>query len=186
MNTPALYGLDFGFSIDPTAIVKVYPLQDRLYVAAERSGRVPLDQLPEMLLSIVGDRGDLVMADSSRPETIDYLQARGFGVVAARKGPGSVRAGIEFLQGYEIVLDPDCEQMREELRLYSWPTDRLTGQVIAGVNPIGAYDHFADALRYATSNLIADAPLDADDGGVLWLWPGRKPDQRDLPWHMRR
>ena len=74
-------------------------------------------------------------------------------MVAARKGPGSVRAGIEFLQGYEIVLDPDCEQMREELRLYCWPVDRLTGQVIAGVNPIDAYNHFADALRYATSNL---------------------------------
>ena len=77
VNTPALYGLDFGFSIDPTAIVKGLsaPGHGQLYVAAEASGRVPLDQLPEMLLSIVGDRGDLVMADSSRPETIDYLQS---------------------------------------------------------------------------------------------------------------
>ena len=193
VNTAPLFGMDFGFSVDPTVIVKVYhlPATSQLYVAAEAYGsRVPTDRLPEMLASIVHDPGDLVMADSSRPETIDYLQNRGFGVVAARKGAGSIRDGIEFLQSFEIVLDPNCERAREELRLYSWPVDRLTGQVIAGVNPIGAHDHFADALRYSVSNLLAEAPLDADDGGVLWIpGPTRRLERArrdDLPWHLRR
>ena len=50
----------------------------------------------------------------SQPGTIEFLRSRGFGVVAARKGPGSVREGIMFMQGYQLVIDPDCEAMRNE------------------------------------------------------------------------
>jgi phage terminase large subunit len=184
-----LFGLDFGFSIDPTVIVKVYhlPATGQLYVAAEAGGRVPTDQLPDMLASIVHDPGDLVRADSARPETIDYLQKRGFGVRPARKGPGSIRDGIAFLQSFELVLDPDCEKMREELRCYSWPVDRLTGQVIAGVNPIDAHNHYADALRYAVSDLITDAPSEDNDGGVVMLnlWGPSRRARDELRWHER-
>jgi phage terminase large subunit len=191
MSAP-MYGMDFGFSTDPTVIIKVFhvPSTGQLYVAQEAHGhRVPTEELPDMLRSIVRDPGDLVMADSARPETIDYLQKRGFGVQPARKGPGSIRDGIMFLQSFEILLDPSCEKMRDELRCYSWPTDRLTGQVRAGANPIGANDHFADALRYATSDLIADAATAAEEdeaGGVIWLpGPGPRRDPREERWHHR-
>ena len=182
-NTAPRYGLDFGFSTDPSFVVKVYVLPDtrQIYIAAEASGRVTMDQLPGLVAAVVRDPGDLVRADSSQPGTIEFLQSRGFGVAPARKGPHSVREGIVFLQGFELVIDPDCEQMREEARLYSWPVDRLTGQVVPGVNPIDANNHGFDATRYAVEDLITDAPLADDDGGVmlLQLW---KPRRLDRSW----
>ena len=136
---------------------------------------------PSLLESVVHDRGDLVRADSSQPGTIEFLRSRGFGVVPARKGPGSVREGIQFLQGYQLVVDPTCEQMRNELRLYSWPTDRLTGMVIAGVNPIDSHNHLIDCARYACDDLIIDAPLEDDDSGVLLLPTWKIQNQRVPP-----
>jgi len=189
INAEPRYGMDFGFSSDPTAIVKVFhlPATGQLYIAAEAHAHgVPTEQLPELLSSIVHDTGALVRADGSRPETIDYLQQRGFGVRPARKGPGSVKDGISFLQSFEILVDPGCEHARNELHGYSWPTDRLTGQVIPGVNPIGVNDHVIDALRYAVEDIIADAPLDLDDGGVLLvpMWMSSR-DPREDRWHHR-
>ena len=186
-NTPPRYGLDFGFSTDPSFVVKLYVLEAsrQIYIAAEASGRVTMDQLPGLITSVVRDPGDLVKADGSQPGTIEFLRSRGFGVVAARKGPGSVREGVMFLQGYQLVIDPNCEAMRNEARLYSWPVDRLTGQVIPGVNPIDANNHGIDCARYAIEDLIIDAPLADDDDGVL-LVPMWKTYPSDLPWHRRR
>ena len=73
------------------------------------------------------------------------------------------------------MIDPECEAMRDELRLYSWPVDRLTGQVIAGVNPIDANNHVIDCRQVRLEDLIIDAPLEEDDGGVLLL-PMWRPD----------
>ena len=170
-DTRPLYGCDFGFSTDPSAVIKIYPLlkKRQIYIAAEAVARVPMDQLPELVRSVVRDDGDLIRADSSQPGTIEFLQARGFDVRPAKKGQGSVRTGIQFLQGYQLVVDPACTEVCNELRLYSWPTDKLTGQVISGLNPIGGADHLLDSLRYACEDLVSDAPLDDDDSGVLWL-----------------
>jgi hypothetical protein len=93
-------------------------------------------------------------------------------------------------QGFELLVDPNCEHARDELRCYSWPTDRLTGQVISGVNPVGVADHVIDAIRYAVEDLIRGASLNADDddddGGVIRipLWRSSR-DPRELPWHQR-
>jgi phage terminase large subunit len=113
VNCPPRYGLDFGFSTDPSFIVKVYVLDPtrQIYIAAEASGRVTMDQLPALIASVVRDPGDLVRADSSQPGTIEFLQSRGFGAVAARKGQGSVREGITFLQG---LSDRDRSELRSD------------------------------------------------------------------------
>jgi phage terminase large subunit len=70
------------------------------------------------------------------------------------------------LQGYEIIIDPDCERMREEAHLYSWQTDKLTNQSLS--TPVDAHNHGWDAVRYATEDVAYDTALDDDvDGGVL-------------------
>lgn len=161
-----LYGLDFGFGSDPSFMVKVYLIGRTLYIAAEAQGRVPMEQLPDLVRSVVRDDGDLVKADSSQPGTIEFLNSRGLNVVGAKKGPGSVKSGILFLQGHDIVIDPNCEGMREEARLYSWMTDRLTGKALS--MPVDQYNHGWDAARYATES----AQLEDDDdptGGALQL-----------------
>ena len=174
LSTPPRYGCDFGFSIDPSAIVKVYviPQTRQIYVAQEASGRVPMDQLPNLIESVVADRGDLVMADNSQPGTIEFLAARGFGVIPARKGKGSVREGVQYLQGFQLVIDPSCDETANEARLYRWPVDPLSGQVRPGVNPVDRFNHHIDAIRYAISDLITAPELEDDEsGGVLWLDP---------------
>lgn len=70
-------------------------------------------------------------------------------MVASRKGPGSIKAGIEWLNGYRIVIDPFCVRMEEEGRLYSWKKEKLTGKVLVG-HPCDDYNHGWDAIRYAT------------------------------------
>jgi Phage terminase large subunit len=167
---PPLYGMDFGFGADPSFVVKCYLIEKtrQIFIAAEASASVPLDMLPAMLRSVLADDGDLVKADSSQPGTIEFLQARGFNIHGAKKGPGSVKSGINFLQGYEIVIDPNCEAMREEARLYSWMTDRLTGRALSV--PVDANNHGWDALRYATESAQIETAMEGDEtGGVLSL-----------------
>jgi hypothetical protein len=82
-----------------------------------------------------------------------------------------------------IVIDPDCEAMREEVRLYSWQTDRLTHQSDR------CPQHGWDAVRYAVEDCITDAPLAADDPGFFFLsGPGRRRDLRENLnlWHEER
>jgi phage terminase large subunit len=104
-NTPPRYGLDFGFSVDPSFVVKVYILNEtrQIYIARGAMGRVTMDQLPGLIASVVHDPGDMIRADSSQSGTIEFLTARGFGAVAARKGPGSVREGISYLLGAGLL-----------------------------------------------------------------------------------
>jgi phage terminase large subunit len=173
MNSAPLYGLDFGYN-DPTAAVRCYflPESRTIYVAAEAyASGVTFDMLPEFLDLVVHRRGDLVWADSASPGAIQLLESRGHGVRGVKKGKGSVRDGVQRLQNYKLLVDPDCPETQRELHAYSWPVDRLTGLVIAGMNPVGGADHCVDAIRYSTTNVLTDDALD-DDGGVfrIKLW----------------
>lgn len=168
------YGMDFGFGTDPSFVVKIYLLESikTIYIASEASGRVPMDQLPSLLRSVIDNDNDLVKADSSQPGTIEFLNARGFpNLIGAKKGPGSVKSGINFMSGYKIVIHPQCELMRDEARLYSFVTDRVSGKVLPGRIPVDANNHGWDASRYALEDYIS-SPDDPDDpfGGVVRLW----------------
>lgn len=145
------FGLDFGFANDPNALIKLYVLEETrtIYIARENFGKVSLKDLPAFLKEVPGTTHYPIVADSARPETIDYLCSEGFDVVASRKGPGSIKAGIEWLNGYRIVIDPFCVRMEEEGRLYSWKKEKLTGKVLVG-HPCDDYNHGWDAIRYAT------------------------------------
>lgn len=88
-----------------------------------------------------------ITADSARPETIDYLERRGFQIVPAVKGPGSVEDGINFLRSYDIVVHPRCHHLIDELIHYCWAVDRQTGEILPKL--ADAHNHVIDALRYA-------------------------------------
>lgn len=167
----ARYGMDFGFGQDPSFVVKVYVLEAtrQIYIAAEACGRVHADRMPFLVRSVTSSDDVMIRCDSSNPMAIDHLQSRGINAVKARKGPGSVKAGINFLQGYEILIDPACEHMREEARLYSWMTEKLTNKILNV--PVDAHNHGWDAVRYAVEDDMVEAPVEAgdDDGGVLRL-----------------
>ena len=80
-GVPPRYGMDLGFSVDPSAVIKIYvlPAARKLYVAAEACGRVTMDELPSLLASVLSDPGDLVKVDSSQPGTIEFLDPEASG-----------------------------------------------------------------------------------------------------------
>lgn len=162
------YGMDFGFGSDPSFITKAFVNVQlkQIYIQKEASGRVPLRDLPAMMDSVIDDRDDLIKADSSQPGTIEHLQSQGFNIVGAKKGPGSVKAGINWLQGYQIIIDPDCEDMRDEARLYSWQIDKVTKKRLSV--PVDAHNHGWDSIRYGTEDAQLEAEED-EDGGAMTL-----------------
>jgi phage terminase large subunit len=147
------FGADWGFSVDPTVLVRCFIVGRTLYVDQEayRVG-CEIDRTPALFGTIPGSKRWPITADSSRPETIDYMRRHGFGNVGpALKGAGSVEDGIEFLKSYDIVVHPRCRHTSDELTFYSWKVDQQTGDVL----PVLADkdNHVIDALRYAVEGL---------------------------------
>ena len=146
------YGADWGFSIDPTVLVRAFIVGDSLYIDQEayRVG-CEIEDTPALFDQVAGARLWPIRADSARPETISFMQRHGFPkLVAANKGPGSVEDGIEFLKDYNIVVHPRCKHVVDELATYSWKTDKLTGQVLPVLED--KKNHTIDALRYAAED----------------------------------
>lgn len=143
-------GADFGFSIDPSCAVRCYIEGRTLFVDYEAWGLgVEIVNLPNLFMNIPDAEKWWMVADSSRPETISHLHNNGFPrILSAIKGARSVEEGVEFLKGYDIVIHPRCTHLIDEMTLYSYKTDSLTGQV----TPVLAdkENHLIDALRYAT------------------------------------
>lgn len=161
------YGLDFGFGKDPSFLTKTYIIEEirTIYVAREFAGCIPLKQLPAALRSVLEDEDDFIRADSGQPVAIDYLATEGFNIKGAVKGPGSIKAGINWLQGYTIVIDPECEQMRDEARLYSWSVDKITKKILNV--PVDAHNHGWDSIRYGCEDAIRSGDLDDEDDGAV-------------------
>lgn len=150
-------GADWGFAQDPTALVLAWidAAANTLYVEREAYGvGVDIDATPALFDAVPGARVRVIRADSARPETISYVRRNGYPKIeAAEKWPGSVEDGIAFLRSFaRIVVHSRCRRFAEEARLYSYKTDRLTGDVLPAV--VDAHNHLIDALRYALSPLI--------------------------------
>lgn len=142
-------GGDFGYSVDPSCAVRCHIDGRRLYVdwEAYRVG-CEIDQLPELFLSIPEAEKWPLVGDTSRPETISYLRRHGLPKIqAAVKGARSVEEGVAFLQSYDIIVHPRCTHMADELTLFSYKTDPLTGAVLPVLSDKD--NHMIDALRYA-------------------------------------
>ncbi|MEJ2800622.1 phage terminase large subunit [Comamonadaceae bacterium PP-2] len=156
------FGLDWGFSQDPTAGVKLWIHDHRLYVEYE-AGKVGLendDIAKFMIARLPGIEKHAVRADSARPETISHVKSNGTGgranlpnIVGVEKWKGSVEDGIAHLRSYvEIVIHPRCTGFLREARLYSYKVDRMTGDVLTDI--VDANNHYIDATRYALGPLI--------------------------------
>jgi phage terminase large subunit len=148
------FGADWGFSQDPTVLVKVWRADGRLWIDYEAGGvGVELDALPALFDTVPGARDHVIRADSARPETISHMVTRGFRVQAAPKWSGSVQDGIAWLRGHEsIVIHPRCTRALDEARLWSYKVDRMTGDPLPTL--VDAHNHIWDAVRYAMGPLI--------------------------------
>ena len=147
-------GLDFGFTNDPTGIVDVYKLNGKLW----------LDEIcyrKSMTNDIIADRlrglpGDTI-ADSAEQKSI--IEIRNYGIrkiEPAQKGADSVRAGIQILQRYELMVTQRSLNLIYELRNYKWKEDRITGNLLN--EPIDKFNHALDAVRYVALNRLSEKP----------------------------
>lgn len=148
-NVEYRQGADFGFSIDPSCLVRCWIDGTQLFVDQEAWGlKVDIDKLPGLFLSVPNSEKWWTTADSSRPETISYLRNHGFPLIRpALKGARSVEEGVEFLKAFDMVVHPRCVRTIDELTHYSYKTDSLTGDVLPMLEDKD--NHLIDALRYA-------------------------------------
>lgn len=152
-------GLDFGFSADPNAMVRLHIDQARkkMYIFDElyKCGMQD-DELAEELKSRIGTQ--YVTCDCAEPKSIADLNRRGVRAIPARKGPDSINYGIRFLQGYEIIIDIRCQNFKNEIQAYHWAEDKY-GNALR--KPVDKDNHLMDALRYATEELQLAATAQA-------------------------
>lgn len=158
-------GADWGFAQDPTTLVRAFLGRFENGVAIpDDDGRTlfvdyeayevgcEIDKTPDLFDTVPESRRHVITADSARPETVSYMRRNGFPkLVAAVKGPGSVEDGVEWLRGYDIVVNPRCVHVLQELARFAWKVDAHTGK------PTGVLadkdNHTIDALRYAFEGL---------------------------------
>lgn len=152
-------GCDFGFSSDPNALIKVHldKARKKIYVFDEwyQAGMTD-DELLRVCKTFVGNQ--YVTCDSAEPKTIDFLAANGIKAVGAVKGADSINRGIRWLQGYEIIVDVQCQNFKNEIEQYHWAEDKY-GNAMA--RPVDMNNHLLDALRYALCDEILAAEVQA-------------------------
>ena len=142
-------GADWGFSVDPTTLVRCHIIGRTLYIDHEAyMVGCEIVNTPELFMQVPEAEKWPIVADSARPETISHMRRNGFPkIMTAVKGPKSVEEGIEFLKNYTIVVHPRCTHTIDELTLYSYKTDPLTGKILPVLED--KKNHVIDALRYA-------------------------------------
>lgn len=160
------HGIDWGFSQDPTAAVRVWVHDNKLYIERE-AGRVGLenDDIAKYIIDRIPhiDKHE-IRADSARPETISHVKSSGRQgrtgsraclpkIVAVKKWPNSVEDGIAHMRSYdEIVIHPQCPEVIQEFALYAYKVDKRSGDVLPDI--VDKFNHYIDAIRYALAPLI--------------------------------
>lgn len=156
------YGLDFGYTNDPTAIVAIYKydggfILDEVCYEKGLSNKHIADLLKNL------DRA-LVVADSAEPKSIDELKIHGCSVIPAKKGRDSVRTGIQLVQSQKISVTQRSVNLLREYKKYMWKFGK-DGRPISPNIPEQGEDHLCDALRYGIETI---ATVFADDYDEEW------------------
>lgn len=136
------YGLDFGYSNDPTAIIEIYKynykriLNEICYqkgLSNQEIAKYINTKLP-------------CYCDSAEPKSIDELKKTGINAIPVSKGRDSVNYGIQIMQQNEYLVTSHSLNVINELRKYAWDKDKRTGEKTN--NPIDNFNHSIDAIRY--------------------------------------
>ena len=145
-----LLGLDFGYVNDATAFVVAYldEANKTIYIDQELYKTGLLNNQIAAAIKYMGFAKSLIIADSAEQKSIEEIRQQGVSrIKAAVKGQGSILQGIQKLQQYKLVVNPQCENMITELQNYSWKKDKMTNEYIN--EPNDNFNHLCDALRYS-------------------------------------
>jgi phage terminase large subunit len=153
-STRAIFGLDFGYTNDPSALFcgivdtgnKVLYVFDEMYEKALSNEDIA-DNIRKM-----GYSKEKIVGDSSEPKSIDRLRTLGiYRIKGARKGRDSINNGIDFIQDYKIIIHPKCNNFIKEISNYRWDADK-SGRKLN--KPVDDFNHLMDAMRYAMEDFI--------------------------------
>jgi phage terminase large subunit len=144
------YGLDFGFSNDPTALVALYSQSGELIIDELIYDKGLLNVRISDLMRELGVNGRIV-ADSAEPKSIAELSAYGWQIEGAKKGPDSIRQSINTLKRYKLNVTQRSNNLKKELNGYKWKQNK-DGKL--DNEPVDFLNHAIDALRYASLNIL--------------------------------
>ena len=146
------YGMDFGFSNDPSTLVSVYTKDINLYVKEHlyRTAMTTTD-IHKFLLSEKLENKP-IYADSAEPRLIEELRRMGHNIFPSLKGKDSVNAGIDLLKRYKINILSTSSNAISEFRNYKWREDK-TGALLN--TPVDDHNHIIDPCRYATYSILS-------------------------------
>lgn len=158
----SIFGLDFGYANDPTAIFcgKCDVKHRRLYVLDEVYKKGLSNESIYEIICQKGWRKSKIIADCAEPKSIDRLNELGLTHIrGARKGPDSIRCGIDFISDYKIYVRPECVNFLTEISNYTWEKDRF-GNMLN--KPSDSFNHLMDAMRYGMEDIRGGSLLSFD------------------------
>lgn len=151
------YGMDFGYSNDPTAIIAIYYYNGG-YILDEITFQKGLSN--KQIADILKNHDTaLVIADSAEPKSIDEIASYGISIAGAEKGKDSIVHGIALVQAQRISMTKRSVNLIKEFRNYLWLTDK-NGKIVN--EPDGGFDHSMDAIRYGLASLVKDGTGDME------------------------
>lgn len=169
------HGVDFGFSADPSVMIKAWTYQNYLYIERE-SYAVGLeldDTFEKWTNDVPGCDRHVIRADSSWSQSIAYLKRHGLpNIVAVDKWKGSVEDGIKHIRKYEkIVVHERCVGFAEECEKYKHKVDKRSGDILPDI--VDKFNHGPDGLRYAIAPIIKNERVDVevhttDDSRIIY------------------
>jgi phage terminase large subunit len=146
------YGMDFGFTNDPSTLIAVYRYNGELYLnELIYQTKLTNSDLIGRLKELGIKTNEMIVADSAEPKSIEDLRRAQFRIEGAKKGPDSIRNSIDTLQAFKLNVTKSSINLIKELRNYKWVTDndgKHTSQ------PIDNYNHAIDAVRYVALNRL--------------------------------
>lgn len=140
------YGMDFGFTNDPTTLIGVYRYNDSLVMHEYlyQTGMLNSDII-RRLNQIGISKSEKIYGDSAEPKSIEEIYRSGFNIKPVLKGNDSVKFGLSILQEYKLLVTKESTNLIKELRSYTWDKDKNGKQLNA---PIDDFNHAIDAMRY--------------------------------------
>lgn len=138
------YGMDFGYSTDPLALIGLYKYNNSIIADEVIYQKGLLNSECSKIMKDMKVMGE-IYADSAEPKSIAEIKKYGFNIKPVEKGSDSVNYGIQILQQQHIYITKRSTNLLEELQKYMWKKSRDGGYENT---PIDAYNHAIDALRY--------------------------------------
>ncbi len=160
-NMHKYFGLDFGFSQDPTAGIRCYVDKNILYITHEAVQHgLEIDETGKFLEARLPDlRKHTIYADNARPESISFIKRQGYSIRAVEKGKGTVEDGIEYIKSFDkVIIHKRCPETVREFTLYSYKVDERSGDITNII--VDANNHLTDALRYSLERSMKNKGID--------------------------